>query len=321
MKLNKIIISSICVLMLFVTGCGSSKLKNGEEMVVKLDGSKITADDLYKDLKSKYGKYILIDMIDRIILDKKYPTNQDITDQVNNQIASMKEQYGDNFTAYIQQNGFEKEEELVTYLELAVKRNMAVKAYVEKSVTDKEIKDYYDNEVVGDIRVSHILIKPDVTDSMTDAQKTAKETEALNQAKDIIKKLKNGEKFADLAKKYSDDTASASNGGDVGWFNKGQMDSAFEKAAYALEKGKYTGTPVKSQYGYHIILKVDTKAKAALDTIRTTVISDIAEDKLTNDSTLSNKMLEQLRKDNKLVFYDSDLKTEYDDYMKTLDTK
>ena len=70
----------------------------------------------------------------------------------------------------------------------------------------------------------------------------------------VIEKLKNGEDFAALAKEFSQDTGSAANGGDLGWFGTGAMVPEFETAAFALEKsGDYTLAPVKSQFGYHII--------------------------------------------------------------------
>jgi parvulin-like peptidyl-prolyl isomerase len=69
----------------------------------------------------------------------------------------------------------------------------------------------------------------------------------------VIERLKNGEDFATLAKELSSD-GSAANGGDLGWFSSGAMVPEFEAAAFALEKsGDYTTTPVKSQFGYHII--------------------------------------------------------------------
>jgi peptidyl-prolyl cis-trans isomerase D len=86
------------------------------------------------------------------------------------------------------------------------------------------------------IRARHILVADEAT------------------ALSIIEKLKNGEDFAALATKFSTDTGSAANGGDLGWFSKGAMVAEFETAAFALEKpGDYTLTPVKTSYGYHII--------------------------------------------------------------------
>lgn len=83
------------------------------------------------------------------------------------------------------------------------------------------------------IKASHILVK------------TEKE------ANDILAQLKAGGKFEELAKKYSVDSSSAK-GGDLGWFGKGSMVPAFEKAALALNEGQISDV-VKSDFGFHII--------------------------------------------------------------------
>jgi parvulin-like peptidyl-prolyl isomerase len=98
----------------------------------------------------------------------------------------------------------------------------------------------------------------------------------------IIEKLKNGEDFATLAKELSTDTGSGANGGDLGWFGKGAMVPEFEAAAFALKKsGDYTTTPVKSQFGFHIIqliAKQDRPLTAEqLTTARDKVFSDWIE--------------------------------------------
>ena len=80
---------------------------------------------------------------------------------------------------------------------------------------------------------------------------------AQKQAEDVLKQVQAGGDFAALAKKYSQE-GSASNGGDLGFFGKGQMVPEFEKAAFALEVGKVSGI-VKTQYGYHIIKVTDKK--------------------------------------------------------------
>jgi parvulin-like peptidyl-prolyl isomerase len=76
----------------------------------------------------------------------------------------------------------------------------------------------------------------------------------------VLEKLKKGEDFAALAAEFSQDTGSAVNGGDLGWFGTGAMVPEFETAAFALEKpGDYTATPVQSQFGYHIIQLIATQ--------------------------------------------------------------
>ena len=90
-------------------------------------------------------------------------------------------------------------------LRLEYKRNEAVEDYVEDNLSDDEIQEYYDENTIGDIKASHILITPDVDSNATDDEQEKAEEEAKKQAEKIIKKLEDGEDFADLAKEYSDD--------------------------------------------------------------------------------------------------------------------
>jgi peptidyl-prolyl cis-trans isomerase D len=102
------------------------------------------------------------------------------------------------------------------------------------------------------VKAQHILIK---TQGKSDAEKKA----ALAKAQDLLKQLKAGADFSELAKKNSDDT-SAAQGGDLGWFQRGQMVGPFDQAAFALKPGELSGI-VTSEYGYHII-KVNEKENA-----------------------------------------------------------
>jgi parvulin-like peptidyl-prolyl isomerase len=97
-----------------------------------------------------------------------------------------------------------------------------------------------------EVKASHILIS---TDNRTDA-------EALELIKEIQKNV-TVDNFAEMAKQYSD-CPSASKGGDLGWFGKGQMVAEFEKAAFDLDVGEIS-EPVKTQFGYHLILVEDKR--------------------------------------------------------------
>jgi len=102
------------------------------------------------------------------------------------------------------------------------------------------------------VKASHILIKVDenaAADAVTAAQA---------RAQDILSQLEKGADFAELAKKYSEDTGSKDSGGDLGWFGRGDMVKEFEDAAFALKKGKISNL-VRTSYGFHIIKVTDKR--------------------------------------------------------------
>jgi peptidyl-prolyl cis-trans isomerase C len=125
-------------------------------------------------------------------------------------------------------------------------------AYLEKAaqaqINDDVLKAKYDDLVkqakpAEEVRARHILVK----------------TEA--EAKDIIKQLDKGADFEKLAKERSTDPGSGASGGDLGYFTKDKMVPEFADAAFKLEKGKYTETPVHSQYGWHVIELIDRRSQ------------------------------------------------------------
>ncbi len=118
------------------------------------------------------------------------------------------------------------------------------------AVSDADVKAKYDQmkdqaAKQKQYKVSHILVKDE------------------SKAKDLIAKLDKGAKFADLAKKNSIDPGSKVKGGDLGWSDGSNYVPEFTAAIKGLEKGKYTTTPVKSQFGYHIIMLEDVKTGSA----------------------------------------------------------
>ena len=322
-KITKLLILPLVIIPL--AGCGKiPTLKNGEEAVVTLNKDKgISANELYEELKNTYGKNIIVDMIDKIILNDMYKETDEEKEYVKGQVEQYTknaEQYGVSLSYLLSYYGFQDQEAFEEYLKLSYRRNLAVKDYIKKNISDSEIKEYYDNNIHGDISAKHILISPEVLDGMTSEEKEAKEKEALDKANSIIEKLNNGVSFDKLAKENSDDDTNSKDGGDLGWFSTGEMDENFEKVAFALKKGEYTKTPVKSSFGYHIILKTDEKEKPKLSKVKDGILEKLAEQKLSDDSTLYYTILEEIRNDNKLKITDSNLKKQYDSYMDNLKT-
>ena len=142
--------------------------------------------------------------------------------------------------------------------------------FLDKQVKKETIDGYYSNYVKNfrtskEFNASHILLK------------------SKKEALEIIGKLKNKSKFSELAKKYSIGP-SAKNDGQLGWFQSGQMVEAFEKATFALEKGKITKVPVKTKFGYHVIILNDVRnyKPKALNEIKKKIIERIRKLSLSN---------------------------------------
>jgi peptidyl-prolyl cis-trans isomerase D len=136
-------------------------------------------------------------------------------------------------------------------------------------VTKEDLQGFYDQHrddyrVPEQVSVSHILIKTPLPgpDGKVDAKGTE---DARKKAEDVLKRLKAGGNFADLAKKYSEDPGSGKNGGSLGWIGRGRTVPDFEKTAFSLAKGS-TSDLVQSSYGFHII-RVDDKQAAHVKTL------------------------------------------------------
>jgi peptidyl-prolyl cis-trans isomerase D len=136
-------------------------------------------------------------------------------------------------------------------------------------VTKDDLQTYYNQHrdqyrAPEQIKVSHIWIKMPLPgpDGKIDDKGVA---DAQRRAEDLLKQLKGGAKFEDVAKKYSEDTGSANVGGSLGWIGKSQMGAEFEKAAAALPKGQISGV-VKTLDGFHII-RVDDRQDAHMKTL------------------------------------------------------
>lgn len=305
-----VIVIAILLIILIGVSTKNTTTSNGKDIVAKLNGKTITADDLYKKLKSQGGRSIMVSMIDEYILDKEYETTDEMKKAAEATVKSYKSSYGDSYKTFLSNYGIADDAELKSILIQQSKQEKAVEDYIKKNISDSEMKSFYDNNIKGDIKASHILIS--VEEDATDEEKEA----AKKKAEDLIQKLKDGADFATLAKENSDDTESAKDGGNLGYFNSGDMVKEFEKAAYELSVDEYTTEPVETTYGYHIIIKTGEKDKPSFEKSKTTVKEKIVEDEKENDSTITAKAMKALREKYKLVIKDKTIKKDYNDYVK-----
>ncbi len=157
-------------------------------------------------------------------------------------------------------------------------RNQLAKPYLsDKDVTAELIKEAY-TRMKQDVRASHIMIALPKNPSPEDTAVAYKEII------DLKKRLEKGESFESLARNFSDDTYSAKNGGDLGYFTAFDMVYPFETAAYETKSGEISA-PVRSQFGYHLVKPTDKRP--ARGQIRVAHIMLIDNDK-TSDAEKAN---------------------------------
>jgi len=177
-----------------------------------------------------------------------------------------------------------------------IKQNLALQLWIKDihdnmMISDKTVQDFYNNnrskfEQPAQLKASHILVK------------TKKEAE------DIILSLKfsNNLKadFTKMAKEKSTGPSGA-NGGELGWFTKEKMVPEFSNAALKLSKNSITTTPVKTQFGYHIIYLDDKKDKTIieLDKIKNKIVENIKQEKIMK---LLSKKVADLKKNAKIEY-------------------
>ena len=318
---------------LLLCGCSkqAAKLKNGEEAIVTFNKEKlsISAEDLFSDLKDRYGAEELYTIIDTKILETKYKNDlDDVEKEADSTIESIKQNFKGEDGKYDEASllqalkQYYNYDSIAEFKEAVILDNLRVKAtedYVKNKITSKEIEKYYESDIVGDRQVSHISIIPETKDDMSDEEVKKAEEAALKEAKEVIAKLKKGEKFADLAKKYSDDDDTSKKGGDLGYINKGDYgDDAFDNEVWSLEIGKYSATPVKTASGYEIVYVAKEKDKAELKDVRSKIIDTLTKEKISAEPTIQFDALDALRESYGMKFEDKELKTSYKKHISDL---
>jgi peptidyl-prolyl cis-trans isomerase C len=149
-------------------------------------------------------------------------------------------------------------------------------------VSEKDARDYYGRNKADftrpqRIKASHVLVK------------------TRSEAEEILKEIKGGKSFGELARKRSIDTNSADNGGNLGFFSMGEMSQEFEEVAFSLKRGEIS-KPVKSRYGYHIIKVTDRKEE---ETVEFSQVKDIIIQRLEQEKeqTAFNEYIEKIKND------------------------
>lgn len=274
MRGKHIFIITALLSILMLSACGQ---KNDSDTVATATDSTITKSDFEKQLKDRYGKDMLYEMMAQDVITKKYKVSDD---DVDKELQKAKNQYGDQFKNVLKNNGLKDEADFKNQIKFKLAMNEAIK----KSITEKDVKDHYKPE----IKASHILVSDE------------------NEAKEIKKKLDAGASFEELAKQESQDLLSKEKGGDLGYFNSGRMAPEFETAAYKLKVGQISN-PVTSPNGYHIIKLTDKKALKPYDEVKDSIRKNLEEERI-SDPIFGKKLLQNELKKANIKINDSELK-------------
>lgn len=306
----------LVVILIIVIKGHEAKLKDGKEIIASIEGKEITSEELFDELKRQYGTNILVNTIDDYIANKEIIDTDAAKKYASAQLAQLKQYYesrGYDFKTILANNGYDSEDDLLKDFISDYKKDKVVENYISNHLTDDEINAYYENEIHGKLNVKHILIKPAnaTTSSSTTEEKTAAEEAAKARAQEVIQKLNEGAAWTDLVNEYSDDTASIADEGLIEIEDKNSVVEEFYNASIALNDNEYTKEPIKSTYGYHVILRVSQGEKPSLEDSKENIKSNLVTNKLSADSTLGDKTWVEIRKDYKLQLNDTKIEKIY----------
>lgn len=259
-----------------------------EDPIATVGEHQITKDDFYEAMKKVAGPVTLRTLILETILEANADNPEELKKSAEEEVNEQIEQAGgeDVFKQLLvsQKLGTIEEYRYQVYV-----RNL-FQNVVEKNIdlSDEAIKAYYDEGYAPMMEAQHILVET--------------EEEAL----EAIQRINDGEEFDAVAREISKD-GTASNGGLLQPFKTGQMVSEFEEAVKGLENGKMTETPVKSQFGYHVIKAINNGEKKPFEEVKEEVKEQYIVSKF-SDTQFSYKIIGQLLVDTGYEIKDEDLK-------------
>lgn len=328
-KIQKVVALSLASMTL-LSGCGAKTiptLENGDQAVVTFnENAKISVNDFYNQMKEKYGTEVILNMIDKMILEKKYAdSTEEARKNADSVMSQLETSYGDKLLSAIQTyTGYQTLDEYKDYVYLSYLQNKAAEDYAKDNIGEKDIKKYYNDEIKPDIKVSHILISVNYASDASDDDKTKAKNEAKAKAQEALDKLKAADKskiadtFSELAKEYSNDDSSKDDGGSLGFINTDTLGSNYNNLvteAYKLKDGEYSSNIVETELGYHLVYRTETKEKAKLDDVRDKIIDALVSDYLSENQEAYIKSMQAVRKEYGMNIIDDDLNTNYTNYI------
>lgn len=265
----------------------------------KMEDGKTYSDTLKEMvLQTMIGSEVIYQQAEK---DKVIPTDKQVQDQINSFNESTKN--NSEYQEQLKKMGINEDFLKFQFTRDLANTNLQKKFEEDTKISETEMKKYYEDNkksfYTDSVTASHILLK--TQDSEGKELSAEKKKEAKKKAEEALAKVKSGEDFAKVAKKYSQDS-SASKGGELGTFGRGQMVSEFEKAAFNMKKGEISDI-VETEYGYHII-KVTGRVdkQETYNDVKDKIKTTLAGQKYT-------EYVEKLKKDSKIEQKEDVVKT------------
>jgi len=238
--------------------------------VAEVNGEVITKDEFIKAIIAQNGQSALDWIIEnKLIYQEAKKEGISVSDEeIESRMSEIRSSFGsqESFLSILSLYGLTEE----AFKEQLIPRMLAEKIIMkDKDISDKDLIEFFaKNKSSFDekeqVKLRHILLK------------------TLEEAQQAEEELRNGKDFGTLAKEMSIDTATSSNGGEMGWVGKGVLDPALEKVVFSLNKGERTSV-VKTSFGYEIAEVLDKKAARSVtfeevkDRVKEAYIEDIVQ--------------------------------------------
>jgi len=270
------LIAALAISTIFISGCSAAvatvngiAIKQNEVdayisfiLVQDPEGTANLSEDEMADLEVNIiDSLLVVKLLEQYAEENGIIASQEeIDEQMNAIIASYPSE--NDFESDLKTKNIDK-----GFLEYELKSQiLRTKIYTDATAsiitTDEQVEEYYDENretlfvIPSRVRVSHILsMFPWIKDTSLEENDQVKES-TKEKIEFVEEQLENGAEFGDMAREYSDDTATSEDGGDLGFITEGQMVEEFEEAAFSMEVGEVSSI-IETQFGYHILKVLD----------------------------------------------------------------
>ncbi|NDI33210.1 peptidylprolyl isomerase [Chengkuizengella sediminis] len=253
-----LILSFISVLLL--SACTNTN-SDDSEVIAETKFGIVTKEEMYNIMKEHYGEKILSDVLYGKILSQDYSVTEQ---ELQKAFDDLKVQLGLSYQLVLKQMGLQNDEQIKEMLRIQLLQQKAILENIE--VQEEEIRAYYDN-LVPEVKLSQIVVKDEET------------------AKDMKQKLGEGAHFEQLAKEYSTDSESASEGGNIGWHAL-ELGTELEKKLSSLDIEEVS-SPIKEGNEHFIIKITDRQAMKSFEEMRDEIEEELKLSKVKSEDIVA----------------------------------